>query len=313
MPQQTPVAGIDCSQRRLDVCLHPSGETFALDNDQQGWRELRQRLQAAKIAIVGLEASGGVERGVLRYLTAKRFEVRLLNPARVRQFAKAAGRLAKNDRVDAFIIALFLVAIPTRAWTPDPQREHLAELVAARAQLLEHLTALQNQDRGHKDALLKRIGQRRLRSLQADIKLLDQRIAEIIDSDQKMAAKRAILCSMKGVGPTLAAALLAFLPELGQLSRKQIAALTGVAPFDDQSGKRQGQRYIQGGRPAVRAPLYMAALTAGRHNPVLADLRDRLRKAGKKPKVAIVAVMRRMITILNAMLRDGTTWQNRAT
>ena len=313
MPQQTPVAGIDCSQHRLDICFQPSGEAFCLANDPQGWRELRQRLQAAKIAIVGLEASGGVERGVLRYLTAKRFEVRLLNPARVRQFAKAAGRLAKNDRVDAFIIALFLAAIPTRAWTPDPQRENLAKLVAARAQLLEHLTALQNQDRGHKDPLLKRIAQRRLRSLQADIKLLDQRIAEIIDSDQKMADKRAILCSMKGVGPTLAAALLAFLPELGQLSRKQIAALAGVAPFDDQSGKRQGQRYIQGGRPAVRAPLYMAALTAGRHNPVLADLRDRLRKAGKKPKVAIVAVMRRMITILNAMLRDGTTWQNRAT
>lgn len=312
MPQQNPVAGIDCSQERLDVCLQPSGETFALANDQQGWRELRQRLKAAKIAIVGLEASGGVERGPLRYLTAKRFEVRLLNPARVRQFAKAAGRLAKNDRVDAVIIALFLLAIPTRTWAPDPQRERLAELVAARAQLLEHLTALQNQARWHQDPLLKRIGQRRQTSLQADIKLLDQRIAEIIDSDPQMAAKRAILCSMKGVGPTLAAALLAFLPELGQLSRKQIAALTGVAPFDDQSGKRQGQRYIQGGRPAVRAPLYMAALTAGRHNPVLSDLRDRLRKAGKKPKVAVVAVMRRMITILNAMLRDGSTWQNRA-
>lgn len=313
MPQQTPVAGIDCSQEQLDVYLLPAGEAFCLPNDQQGWRELRRRLQAAQVTLVGLEASGGIERGPLRYLAAKGFEVRLLNPARVRQFAKAAGRLAKNDRIDAAVIALFLTAIPTRAWTPDPQRERLAELVAARAQLLEHLTALQNQARRQLDPLLKRIRQRRQNSLQADIKLLDQRIAEIIDSDQQMAAKRAILCSMKGVGPTLAAALLAFLPELGQLSRKQIAALTGVAPFDDQSGKRQGQRYIQGGRPAVRAPLYMAALTAGRYNPVLAALRDRLRKAGKKPKVAIVAVMRRMITILNAMLRDSSTWQNRAT
>ncbi len=311
MAQVSPVGGIDCSAEQLDVHIYPLEQSFSVANDKAGWRELRRRLRAAAVQVVGLEASGGVERGVLRYLSDKGCEVRLLNPARVRLFAKAAGRLAKNDRIDAEMIARFLVAIPTRSWVGDPQREKLAELVAARAQLLEHLTAAQNQARWHEDPVLRRVDQRRLRSMQADVKLLDGRIAELIAAVPQLAAKRDILCSMKGVGATLAATLMAFLPELGHLSRKQIAALAGVAPFEDKSGKRQGVRYIQGGRAVVRSPLYMAALAAARCNPVLTAMRKRLRLAGKRPKVAIVAVMRRMLTILNSMLRDGTHWENK--
>jgi transposase len=311
MAEVSPVAGIDCSAERLDVHIYPLEQAFSVANDELGWRELRRRLDQAQVRVVGLEATGGLERGVTRYLVGKGCEVRVLNPARVRQFAKAAGRLAKNDSIDAQMIARFLVAVPTRPWVCDPQREKLAQLVAARAQLLDHLTAEQNQARWHDDPVLRRIDKRRQSSLQADIQTLDRRIAELIAADPQMAAKFDILRSMKGVGPILAATLMAFLPELGQLSRKQIAALAGVAPFDDQSGKRQGVRYIQGGRPVVRAPLYMAALTAARYNPVLNAFHQKLRQAGKKPKVAIVAVMRRMLTILNALLRDRVLWENR--
>jgi transposase len=311
MAQMSPVAGIDCSAEQLDVHIYPLEQGFSVANDKAGWRELRHRLRQAQVQIAGLEASGGVERGVIRYLADKGCEVRLLNPARVRQFAKAAGKLAKNDRIDAEMIARFLVAIPTRSWVGDPEREKLAELVAARAQLLEHLTAAQNQARWHQDPVLRRLDKRRQSSMQADIEVLDRRIAELIAAVPPMAAKFDILCSMKGVGPILASTLIAFLPELGQLSRKQIAALAGVAPFEDKSGKRQGVRYIQGGRAVVRSPLYMAALTAARYNPVLKAFRHRLDKLGKKPKVAIVAVMRRMLTILNSMLRDGTYWDNK--
>lgn len=307
----SPVAGIDCSGEQLDVHVYPLEQSFSVTNDQAGWRELRHRLRQAQVQVAGLEASGGVERGVIRYLADKGCEVRLLNPARVRQFAKAAGRLAKNDRIDARMIAQFLVAIPTRRWVGDPEREKLAELVAARAQLLEHSTAVQNQARWHEDPVVRRLDRRLQSSLQADIKVLDRRIAQFVAAVPQMAAKFNILRSMKGVGPTLAATLMAFLPELGQLSRKQIAALAGVAPFEDKSGKRQGLRYIQGGRLIVRGPLYMAALSAARCNPVLSAFRQRLRQAGKRPKVAIVAVMRRMLTILNTMLRDGCYWENK--
>jgi transposase len=171
------------------------------------------------------------------------------------------------------------------------------------------VTVAQNQGRKRQDGLLRQLDVRRAKALQADIALLDRHIAEFIDASTELKARNAILRSMKGVGPVLAHTLLALLPELGELTRKQIAALVGVAPFEDQSGKRQGVRFIQGGRAAVRAPLYMAALVAGTHNPVIKPFRDRLRQAGKKPKVAIVAVMRKLITTLNALVRDGVKWQ----
>jgi transposase len=311
MPQFAPRAGIDCSDDRLDVHIHPLEIAFAVANDAEGWRELARRLAAVQVEIVALEASGGCEREPCRFLLEHGYSVRLLDPHRVRQFAKAVGKLAKNDRIDAAMIALFVTMVPTRPMVRHKQLERLAELVLARAQLLDHLTALTHQARRREDSLLRRLDRRRAERFKADIDVLDRSIAELVDADPELKAKSDILRSMKGVGPVLAHTLIALLPELGQLTRKQIAALVGVAPIEDQSGKRQGVRFIQGGRPAVRGPLYMAALVAGLHNPALKLFRDRLRAAGKKPKVAIVAVMRKMLTILNVLIRDRVEWQNR--
>ncbi len=309
MAQFTPKVGIDCSDARLDVHIYPHGTSFSVTNDPDGWSELDSRLAAVQAEIVAIEASGGCEREVCRFLVERGYSLRVVDPYRVRQFAKAAGKLAKNDRIDAAIIALFVAMLPTRPMVRHKHLEKLAELVTARAQLLEQVTVAQNQARRREDSLLRRVDARRAKALQADIKLLDQRITEFIDADADLKIKNAILRSMKGVGPVLAHTLLALLPELGLLTRKQIAALVGVAPFEDQSGKRQGVRFIQGGRTAIRAPLFMAAMVAGLHDPVLSRFRDRLRDAGKKPKVAIVAVMRKMITTLNAMIRDGQKWK----
>ncbi len=261
---------------------------------------------------MALEASGGCERAVCRFLLARAYSVRLLDPYRVRQFAKAAGRLAKTDRIDAEIIALFVATLPTRALVRHKHLERLAELVTARSQLLDQLTVTRNQARRREDSLLRRMDKSRALRLEADIERLDRHIAETVQADAELAARNKILRSMKGVGPVLAHTLLALLPELGKIGAKQIAALVGVAPFDDQSGNRQGVRFIQGGRTAIRAPLFMAAMVAAKHNPALKTFRDRLRAAGKKPKVAIVAVMRKIITTLNALIRDGAKWQNQA-
>lgn len=308
MAQSAPKVGIDCSEARLDVHINPLELAFCVANDPQGWNELDRRLAAVGAEIVAIEASGGCERQVCRFLIERGYSLRLVDPYRVRQFAKAAGKLAKNDRIDAAVIALFVATLPTQPMVRRKHLERLAELVAARAQLIAQVTVGQNQARRREDSLLQRLDARRIKALQADIKLLDRRIAQLVDAQADLKAKNAILCSMNGVGPVLAHTLLALLPELGQLTRKQIAALVGVAPFEDQSGKRQGVRFIQGGRPAIRAPLFMAAMVAGTHNPVLKPFRDRLRNAGKKPKVAIVAVMRKIITTLNAMLRDRRQW-----
>lgn len=311
MAQFTPKAGIDCSGDRLDVHIHPLELAFAVANDHDGWHELDRRLAAEGVAIVGIEASGGCERHVCRFLLQRGYSVRLLNPRRVRRFAEAASRLAKNDRIDAAVIALFVAVMPTRPLVRHPHLDTLVELVTARTQLVAQLTAARNQAQWHTDRVLRRLDTRRAARLEADIAILDQRIAALVEADSSLKAKNALLRSMKGVGPVLAHTLLALLPELGQIPRRQISALAGLAPFEDQSGKRQGVRYIQGGRAAVRIPLFMAAQIAARYNPVLKAFHQRLRDAGKKPKVAIVAVMRRMLTILNALLRDATPWQNK--
>jgi transposase len=311
MAQIAPHVGIDCSSTQLDVHIHPCDLAFSVGNDPEGWRELDRRLAEAQAEIVAIESTGGYERDVCRYLLGCGYSLRLVDSYRVRQFAKASGQLAKNDRIDARMIARFVAALPTRPLVRHKHLERLAELVTARTQLLALLTTSHNQARRREDPLLRRIDARRAKATAADIKLLDQQIAAAVADDPALDAKQAVLRSMKGVGPVLAHTLLALLPELGQLTRKQIAALVGVAPFEDRSGKRQGVRSIQGGRPAVRSTLYMAALVAGAHNPIFKRYREKLRAIGKKPKVAIVAVMRKMITTLNAMLRDNTCWSHR--
>jgi transposase len=308
MTQSAVPVGIDVAKDRLDVALGPAGPGFVVDNSPAGWKALQQRLTGLQVSAIGLEASGGYERGVLRALLAAGFSVRVIHPFRLRQFAKALGVFAKNDRLDARVIARFLAQMPTRAAVRHPAAERLAELVQARRQLSEELVRLENQSAPVADALLKRLLQRRRARLRADLLLLDKRLAEQIAADAALAARARLLRSVPGVGPVLAATLLALLPELGSLSRQQIAALVGVAPFDHESGKFQGERRIWGGRAGVRSALYMAALSGSRCNPVLQAFHARLKAAGKLPKVALVAVMRKLITTLNAMVRDGREW-----
>lgn len=304
--------GIDVSMKRLDVAILPAGARFSVANDDAGWAELVDRLRQFAIAAVGLEPTGGYERGIVRALLAAGLSVRRINPAKLRQFARAHGVLAKNDRLDARMIAAYVALIPTRPVQADPAIERLAEILTMRRQLCDEHVAVINQASHLEDAMLRRIAKRRLARLQADIALLDKRLAGTVAAEPSLARRYRLLVSMPGVGATLACTLLALLPELGQIGRKQIAALVGVAPYDFDSGKLKGHRCIYGGRATVRTVLYMAALSACRFNPALKRFHQRLAAAGKKPKIAIVAVMRKMIATLNAMLRDASEWMDRS-
>ena len=305
-------AGIDVSQDRLDVMVLPQGKSFSVANDKAGWSALIERLAGLRLAAVGLEPSGGYERGLIRALLAAGLSVRRINPNRLRQFARARGALAKNDRLDARLIAEYVAIMPTRVVHRDPAAERIAEVVTMRRQLCEEHVAVENQAAHLEDAMLRRLAKRRLARIETDIRVLDKRLAEMIAAEADLARRYARLTSMPGVGPVLAFTLIALLPELGRMSRKRIAALVGLAPYDFDSGKLRGHRSIYGGRMPVRNVLYMAALSACRYNPALKTFHNRLAAAGKKPKVILVAVMRKMITTLNAMLRDGAGWQPQA-
>jgi transposase len=303
--------GIDVSKDRLDVVVLPDNLCFSVVNDAAGWAELIERLRGLRIAAIGIEASGGYERGVIRALLAAGMSVRQINPFKLRQFAKASGVLAKNDRLDARMIALFVSIMPTRPAQRHVAAERLAAIVTARRQLSDEKVATENASRLFEDITLQRLYRRRITQLAADIVLLDKRLAEMVAADPALAQRYRLLISMPGVGPVLACTLLALLPELGQMSRQQVAALVGVAPYDFDSGKLKGARCIWGGRAPVRRVLYMAALIASRCNPALKAFHDRLAATGKKSKVVIIAVMRKMITTLNAMLRDNAAWAER--
>src|SRR5215510_8863344 len=234
-----------------------------------------------------------------------------VNPFKLRQFARASGVLAKNDPLDARLIASFVTIMPTRpAQRQTPAAEKLAEMLAIRRQLSAEKVAAENASRLLEDAMLQRLSRRRIVRLAADIDLLDKRMIEIVASDDALVHRYRLLTSMPGVGSVLACTLIALLPELGRLSRKQVAALVGVAPYAFDSGALKGRRCIWGGRANVRQVLYMAAMSASNWNPVLKAFHDRLAAAGKLPKVMIVAVMRKMITTLNAMVRDNVAWAN---
>jgi len=302
-------AGIDVSKEWLDVALWPKrNEPLRVRRDASGLKELVSWLRARDVARIGLEASGGYEREVIDALEAEGFEVALLNPLRVRRFAQAKGRLAKNDRVDALTVAQFTAVMieaagPTRRRDLDSLSEHLA----FRRQLRHWIDDCTNQLEHLRDAKLRRKTEAQRARLQRELTVHDAALAKLVAGHADWNALARRMRTVPGVGPVLAQTLIALLPELGRLSRRAIASLVGVAPFDDDSGKRSGERHIKGGREAVREVLYMAALSAKRCNPVIADFAGRL--AGKKPKVIIVACMRKLLIILNAMLRDATDWQ----
>ena len=303
-PAGTAILAIDVSKDRLDCFLPDRDEAFSLPNNASGHDALLERCRAED-RLVALEASGGYEADLLARLGAAGLPARLLDPHKVRLFARAHGQWAKTDRLDARIIAAFARAIPGEFHRPDPTLQHLGELVTYRRQLRDAQTTLDNQAAHLRDPALQRDAARRLTTLKLRIASLDQRIDKAIADSEPLRRKATILRSIPGVGPVLCATLLAELPELGTVDRRQIAALVGVAPIDNSSGKRQGARHIHGGRPAIRAVLYMAAIVAGQHNPTLKAFRNRLATAGKQPKAAIVAVMRKLIVLANALIRDN--------
>lgn len=309
MAQMVATVGVDVCKDRLDVAVYPSDEQFSVTNDAAGWRLLARRLKPTGARAIGIEASGGYERGAIGALLEAGLPVRSVNPWKLRMFAKAAGVLAKNDRLDAKVIARFVATLPSREVRRDPAVDHLAELVMARRQLVDAVQQVGNQTEHLRDAALRRLQARRIRQLERDVAQLDRRIAQAIAASPALSARRDLLCSMPGVGPVLAATLLALFPELGSLSNRSAAALVGVAPYDFDSGKMKGLRCIFGGRAAVRRVLFMAAQVAAMSNPILKGFKQRLLAAGKKPKVAIVAVMRKLIVTLNAMARNNTPWQ----
>lgn len=301
--------GIDVSKSILDVAIGEHGEFWSVNNDPAGIAALLERLRPLVIARVIVEATGGLEFPVVAELYAAKFPVALTNPARVREFAKSVGQLAKTDKLDACLLARFGEAIkPALHQLPTSDEQHLSALLLRRHQLIEMRTAEHNR-LGTGRAPLRPHIEKHLDWLAQAIADLDAEIGDFMRQTPLWHRKDEILQSVPGVGRITAYTLLADLPELGTLNRKQIAALVGVAPVNHDSGRRHGKRRTKGGRTAVRNVLYMATLTATRRNPVIQTFYERLVKAGKEKKVALTACMRKLITILNAMLKQSKSWQ----
>lgn len=299
--------GIDVSKERLDVAVGSSGEVWQVTNDEAGHSELRARLATASPRLVVLEASGGYEAMVAGALWEAGFQVAVVNPRQVRDFARGMGKLAKTDRIDARVLALFGEKVPLEVRAPiDGEAKELQAMVLRRRQLVEMLTMEKNR-RG-----LVPVGRAR-KSLDKHIAWLEEAVRRASDDIDQTVRKSPLwreqedlLRSFKGIGPVSARTILVELPELGTLTRRKIAALVGVAPFNRDSGKFRGKRMIAGGRSHVRTVLYMAAVTAARSNPVIRAMYQRLLAAGKAKKVALIACLRKILTILSAMMRNNT-------
>lgn len=303
--------GIDISKDWLDVWLELARQFERVTNDEAGWAALVALLEqhgSRAGLVVAYEATGGYELGLRRALLGAGFDTRRLNPQRVRLYARSLGRNAKNDRIDARVIARYAAAAETHPETLDAAREHLAELVSHRQRLVSEHVAVTNHARLLRAKVLVAQDRKRLALLKQQIAEANALIRTALGDAPELGAKAKLLKTLKGVKDVTAATLVALLPELGRLNRRQIAALVGLAPFDHDSGKFAGTRSIAGGRAAVRTTLYMAARAAARSKSALATHYKRLIAAGKLPKVATVALMRKMIVILNAMLRDGQPW-----
>ena len=314
MTQIQDVVGIDISKRNLDVYVVGAQQERAVGNDAAGHGELTAWLKELGVDRAVMEASGGYERTIAAALRRAGFDVRIVDPKRVRHFAKAAGRLAKNDRIDARIIAEFgavFAATPVRHdITVGPQHQRLSDLVGARQGLIDHQTGLRNQVSAAPAGAARRALAATLKPIERAIEKLDRLIAEAIAEHPPFAALAARLATVPGLGPVAISAIIAWLPELGQIDRRQLAALVGVAPYDDDSGNRNGQRYIQGGRYKLRNILYMVTMGAAtRHNQLLRAHYEALIKRGKPAKVALIACLRKLLAILNTMVAKQRDWE----
>jgi transposase len=303
--------GIDVSKGLLDVAVLPEGESWSATNDEEGITQVVKRLKSLRPRLVVLEATGGMETAFVGAAATARLPVVVVNPRQVRDFAKSVGALAKTDAIDARVLARFAEAVrPEVRPLKDKEASQLSALIARRRQLVEMLTSEKNRLGSAPEAIHP--------SLEEHIEWLEQRLTDIngklrkaIKKSPVWRAKEQLLRTAPGVGAVLSATLVAGLPELGALNRKRIAALVGVAPFNRDSGKYRGKRCIWGGRGSIRAVLYMATLAATRFNPAIRAFYLRLCAAGKEKKVALTACMRKLLTILNAMVKTGTPWQPR--
>lgn len=301
--------GIDIAKGQLDVAVRPGDEVFRVANDEQGLKELLKRLRRLKPERVVLEASGGLEMAVVATLSAARLPLVVVNPRQVRDFARATGTLAKTDPIDARILAWFGEAVrPEVRALKDEETQALEALLKRRRQLVEMLTAEKNRLSSAPKEVRQDI-KTHIRWLERRLKDIDNDLNGAIKASPQWRVRDDLLQSMPGVGPVFSLSLMASLPELGQLSGRKISALVGVAPFNRDSGKLRGRRCVWGGRGDVRAVLYMVTLTATRCNPVIREFYQRLIAQGKSHKVAMTACMRKLMVILNAMVRDGTPWR----
>jgi transposase len=300
--------GIDVCQDYLDIAIHPEGKTFRLANDAPGQAELVQKLSSYQVEGIVLEATGGIERAVMSALEAAGHQTRRVNPLQIRHFARAAGKLAKTDKIDAEMIAHFGQSLkPPVTLLPDAQTRELQALVTRRQQVVAMVTMEKNHLHSCETWVRSSI-EATIAQLEAQLVELETRLASASTGRPQWQERLAILTSVKGIGPVISQALLVHLPELGQRTAKQIAALVGVAPFNRDSGKFRGQRRIQGGRKELRSLLYMAAMCAVQHNSVFRDHYAQLLQRGKPRKVALVACIRKLLGILNAMLRNNQPW-----
>jgi transposase len=308
MTSPQPFVGIDVSAKRLDVAVMPAGTHFTLPHTDDGIASLVRRLQDLGPQIVVLEATGGYEIAVAYAMSEVSLPVVIMNPKVLRHFAKSTGKLAKTDKLDARVLAHYAQAIqPQVRPLKDPEQAELATLMSRRRQLRDMIVMEENRRRTSTPKVRLNIEQH-LAYLTQLLNDLDREIQEFIRRTPLWHEKAEILRGVAGIGLKVSAALIADLPELGTLSGSQISALAGVAPMNRDSGHWRGKRTIQGGRPAVRQALYMAALVASRHNPVIREFYQRLRAAGKPAKVALTACMRKLLVILNAMLKNRTYW-----
>jgi transposase len=305
--------GIDVSKAWLDVAVHEQEEVFRVSNDDAGIANLVERLKKLKPTLIVLEPTGGFEMLVVAELTHAGLPAVVVNAKRVRDFARATGRLAKTDKLDAKVLAHFAAAIrPAIRKLHSEEEEQLTALLTRRRQVLDMLTVEKNRLVTVRAKMRSDI-ETHVQWLSSSLKELDKEIEDFVKGSPAWKEKDALLQSVPGVGPVTSATMLGMMPELGQLNRQEIAALVGVAPVNKDSGKKQGKRRVYGGRADVRSVLYMAALSAKKCNPAIRKFYDRLIKQGKEKKVALTACMRKLLVILNAMMRTNQPWRSQTT
>jgi transposase len=311
MAQNTRIVGIDVSKVKVDGCIRSLQLRLSQPSTTEGQAAMIVWLRENAVDVAVMEASGGYERLWAEALRAAGIEVRIVDPKRVRNFAKSAGRLAKNDPIDAEMIAWFAETFGEAAGHPpsEPEREELDRLMTARAGLIEVKTRVENQGEHRQSRVVAAAHRAILRTVRTQLAKIEAVIAAKLETNARFAQRAEIITSVPGLAEQTAAGLIAWLPELGQIGNKPASALVGSAPYDDDSGQHKGKRFIKGGRRKLRNLLYMPVMGAAtQHNPVLKAYYQRLRARGKEPKVALIACMRKLIVILNTMLARGEKW-----